>query len=97
MLLLHVNVQRSSLGWLHHRFRKVIMGTAFAGDSWENEGGAVDAPRYSDVVFDRFTGRYIASVEVEGVVYTSLGFNTAEEAYDEALEMRWYYAYRSAN
>ena len=73
------------------------MATAFAGDSWENEGGAVDAPRYSDVVFDRLTGRYIASVEVEGVVYTSLGFNTAEEAYDEALDMRWYYSDRSAN
>ena len=71
------------------------MATAFA--EWEDDGGAVDAPRYSDVVFDHLTGRYTASVEVDGVVYASLGFETAEQAYDEALEMRWFYADRSAN
>jgi len=72
------------------------MATAFAGDSWEDDGGSVE-PRYSDVVFDQLTGRYTASVEVDGVVYASLGFETAEQAYDEALEMRWFYSDWSAN
>ena len=73
------------------------MGTAYADDSWEDDGGSIVEPQYSDVVFDQVTGRYNASVEVEGVVYTSLGFDTAEEAFDEALEMRWFYGDWSCN
>ena len=66
------------------------MSTAFA--SWEDDGGSLeDSPSYPDVHYDEFTGRYNACVNVGGAVYQSLGFETAEEALDEALEMRWYY------
>ena len=71
------------------------MATSFA--EWEDDGGSVWEPHYTDVVFDQLTGRYTASVEVDGVVYASLGFETAEQAYDEALEMRWFYSDWSAN
>jgi|TARA_B100001105_G_scaffold243877_1_gene225178 hypothetical protein len=59
-------------------------------DSWDDDGGAI-REAYPDVEWDALTGRYNTSVEVGGVVYKSLGFETAEEALNEALETRWYY------
>ena len=59
-------------------------------DSWDDDGGAI-YEAYPDVEFDPETGRYNTSVEVGGITYKSLGFETPEEALNEALETRWYY------
>ena len=59
-------------------------------DSWDDDGGAIHEA-YPDVEYDKETGRYNTSVEVGGITYKSLGFETAEEALNEALETRWYY------